>query len=102
MKHEDLPERWKERLKVYIKETLKEDRDVLSAYDFHYSVRILFEDKSSAFFNFAFFINDEKLKEVALFTEHCGYHIFTFGSADFYLLEPKWIDTDDDEDESEQ
>jgi hypothetical protein len=35
-----------------------------------------FPDGSSAFFHYAFYLKDETLGEVAVFTEHCGYHIF--------------------------
>ena len=82
MKHEDLPARWHERLKRYLQE-IDSKYDKLRADDFHHNLKIKFEDESEAFFYFAFYLTDENLKEAAVFTEHCGYHIFP-------LLETKY------------
>lgn len=50
----------------------------LSISDFHHHLKIEFADNSNAFFYYAFYLIAEDLKEVAIFTEHCGYHIFPF------------------------
>ncbi len=39
-------------------------------------MKIEFSDGSKSYFNYAFYWIDTENKEVAVFTEHCGYHIF--------------------------
>lgn len=39
-------------------------------------VHIEFEDDSKIEFRYAFAIEAPELKEIAVFTEHCGYHLF--------------------------
>ena len=90
MTHKDLPERWAVRLKAYLREQL--GRDSLSAEEFHHSLKINFEDGSYAFFESAFHLLDRELNEVAVFTEHCGYHIFPLFGTHLELLESKWTD----------
>lgn len=93
MKHEDLPERWANKLREYLRDELRSERDTLSAADFNQqSIRINFEDGSSAFFNYAFYLLDRDLNEIAIFTEHCGYHVFSLGGTNFQLFQPKWIE----------
>jgi hypothetical protein len=36
-----------------------------------------FEDGSTARFRYAFYEVDEERREIAVFTEHCGYHVFS-------------------------
>ena len=84
MKHKDLPDRWQERLLAWLQVNRSDHRTQLSASDFsssHY-VSLSFEDGSEAKFEFAIFIEDPALREVAVFTEHCGYHIFPLGGTD--------------------
>jgi hypothetical protein len=91
MKHEDLPERWDGRLQSYLHEQgVKRNR--LSAEEFHHHLKLTFEDGSFAFFHHAFYLLDENLKEVAIFTKHCGYHIFPLFGTRLELLESKWTD----------
>ena len=99
MKHDDLPARWAIKLKSYISEELKNDRGRLSASDFPYLIKIDFEDGSFAFFRYAFYLLDHDLKEMAIFTEHCGYHIFPLVGTKIELLEAKWTETDYENDE---
>lgn len=82
MRHKDLPQRWKDRIENFL---LKKGFDYygkrykrLSVYEFpsDLSLKITFEDSSYAFFMYAFYWIDEESKEVAVFTEHCGYHLF--------------------------
>lgn len=75
MKQKDLPERWQNRLKNYLIEIGSKYKE-LSAEAFTHNLRITFEDRSYAFFNGAFYWIDEEWKEVCVFTEHCGYHVF--------------------------
>lgn len=59
----------------------------LSADAFQHDLKIEFGDRSNAFFNYAFYWIDEESKEIAVFTEHCGYHIF-------FLIDTKLITLD--------
>ncbi|UOQ74172.1 hypothetical protein [Hymenobacter cellulosilyticus] len=78
MRHEDLPERWKTKLQEYLKARGSTESDRLGASDFPLNriVRIQFEDGSHVEFRHAFVIEAPELREVAVFTEHCGYHLF--------------------------
>ncbi len=84
-----VPDAWKPRLRQYLRERRGEDRERLSAGDFPpgQSVLIRFPDGSHALFRFAFAIADEAAGEVAVFTEHCGYHIFPTGDAEVETLQ---------------
>lgn len=84
MKHKDLPQRWQDKIEKYLSEHGHEyNRKYkrFSAYDFSVNshIKITFEDGSHAFFKYAFYWIEELWKEVAVFTEHCGYHIFNLG-----------------------
>jgi hypothetical protein len=87
-----VPEAWKPRLRSYLRERSGEDRDRLSAGDFPpgQSVLIRFPDGSHVLFRFAFAITDESVGEVAVFTEHCGYHVFPAGEAEVEILRSVW------------
>lgn len=45
-------------------------------------VNFVFEDGSHAFFNDAFYFFSPDGKEVAILTEHCGYHVFAYYEGD--------------------
>jgi hypothetical protein len=95
--YDDLPERWKERLHRYIKDVLKSRYDRLGAGDFPYTVSISLEDGSSyALFRYAFYLADEDLGEIVVFTEHCRYHLFPLHGTRVELLEPKYEQTYED------
>jgi hypothetical protein len=87
-----VPEAWKPRLKQYLRERHGEDRERLSAGDFPpgQSVLIRFPDGSHVLFRFALAITDEAVGEVAVFTEHCGYHVFPAGEAEVETLHSVW------------
>ncbi len=71
---QDLPERWRSKLAVYLS---AKGRSRLGAGDFPSTgLRICFPDDSEARFRYAFAIQDDEYGEVAVFTEHCGYHVF--------------------------
>lgn len=78
MKHEDLPLRWKEKIKEWLKSQGEEQRDELNASDFYANsvAKLKFEDDSFAEFYYPIIIEAPELNEVGVFTEHCGYHIF--------------------------
>lgn len=50
----------------------------LSANDFtpNCTVEIEFEDGSTVKFKYAFFVENTEEQIIAVFTEHCGYHVF--------------------------
>ncbi|MBG8554185.1 hypothetical protein [Hymenobacter guriensis] len=77
MRQADLPERWKIRLQDYLLAKGSDHRS-LGASDFPNGnvVRITFEDDSKVEFRYAFVIEAPEFKEIAVFTEHCGYHLF--------------------------
>lgn len=86
MKQADLPQRWQVKLQNYLKETGSEYQR-LSASGFRHDLRIGFADKSNAFFYYAFYLIDRDLMEIAVFTEHCGYHIFPLFGTIFETLD---------------
>ena len=79
MRHQDLPERWQRKLQAHLLKIGNEDA-VLSAFDFplNSTTCITFEDGSKVAFRYAFIIEAPELREIGLFTEHCGYHVFPF------------------------
>ena len=78
MNHADLPERWRLRLIEWIRKYSDDHREQLGASDFpcNYKVELKFSDESHAIFSYALVIEEPKLNEIGVFTEHCGYHIF--------------------------
>ena len=83
-----VPDEWKPRLRAYLRERCGEDRDRLSAGDFpdDPSVIVRFPDGSHVLFRYAFAVPDEAGREVAVFTEHCGYHVFPAGEAEVEVV----------------
>jgi hypothetical protein len=51
----------------------------LSVPDFpsNEELNLAFPDGSSAHFRFAFYVSDAQRRQIAVFTEHCGYHVFS-------------------------
>jgi hypothetical protein len=77
MRYDDLPERWKAKLQQHVATTGGGEFRGLSASDFSSSVvTITFEDDSKVEFKYAFVIQAPEMREVGVFAEHCGYHIF--------------------------
>jgi hypothetical protein len=72
-----LPAHWQEKVKECLGRPEARYREI-SVADFVHDLRIEFEDGSDAFFSFAFYLHDDEAQEVAVFTEHCGYHVFPF------------------------
>jgi hypothetical protein len=81
MTYEDLPQRWKQKLKKWLISQGEYQRERPSAHVFNAEVvaKIKFEDESYAEFNNALIIEVPEWNEVGVFTEHCGYHIFSLG-----------------------
>ncbi|UII21192.1 hypothetical protein [Fulvivirga ligni] len=89
MKDKDLPDRWRAKVNEYLKAQGVTDRNKLSASDFQINktAKIKFEDDSYAEFRYPLIINAPELDEVGVFTEHCGYHIFSLGGTDIDLVD---------------
>jgi hypothetical protein len=52
-----------------------EKNDWFDLKQFNSCVSIQYEDGSNMFFNHAFLVHDKERKEIAVFTEHCGYFV---------------------------
>jgi hypothetical protein len=91
MQRKDLPERWKDRVRKHLADTGSK-YDWLGAGDLNvsYQVMLRFDDGSFAFFRYAFYLIDKDNNEVAVFTEHCGYHIFNLSGTEIELSECKY------------
>ena len=99
MRHE-IPDRCQDQVRQHLRNTAGEERDHLLAFDFApgRSVRLGFPDGSYALFLYAIFLRDEALNEVAVFTEHCGYHFFPATELEAELLESVWKGSGGDND----
>jgi len=77
MREHELPERWRARVIDHAKNLSGGKYQSLGASAFrNQSVRLRFSDGSAAEFRYAFYFEDHESEEVAVLTEHCGYHIF--------------------------
>jgi hypothetical protein len=57
----------------------------LSAYDFKPgALRVVLMDGSFVEFQWAFHVISDRLRAIAVFTEHCGYHAFPFHEAKIF------------------
>lgn len=74
-------------------------RDGLGASDFSSSdgLKLVFQDESFAQFQWAFFVTNPLRREVAVFTEHCGYHVFPLGGTTIHQVTVKQIWFDEEE-----
>lgn len=97
MAHE-IPEPWKERVRQHVLDTTGETRDYLNAYNFRSNrhVYLRFPDGSFALFRNAFSLSAPDQGEVAVFTEHCGYHFFPLHRLVVEQVESRWTATDAD------
>lgn len=75
MKYDDLPKRWKDRLAHHLVEIRPDGWQHLNSTDFSENYRIDFPDGSAVELLNAFSL--EMDSEIAVFTEHCGYHLFS-------------------------
>ena len=73
-----IPEGFERLVHEHILRARGEEREELRAYDFPSgtSLCLRFPDGSSARFEHAFAIADPSRRLLAVFTEHCGYHVF--------------------------
>lgn len=70
-----LPQRWQGKLQNYLSEIGSKYAN-LAADEFQHTLKFEFGDGSNAQFRHAFYWTDKAINEIAVFTEHCGYHIF--------------------------
>lgn len=83
-----IPKGWKPRLNAYLIERYGVDCDRLGAQHFRQVVNIRFPDGSNVRFKHAFALLDESRSEVAVFTEHCGYHAYPAVDAEIEIVDP--------------
>lgn len=98
-----LPQHWRDWLREFSLSRSGGKYSSLDASLFQSKVRLLFVDGSQAFFDFAFYAKDSPREEIAVFTEHCGYHVFS--SRGLQVEQLTWDEhkagTDDDSDADE-
>ncbi len=87
MKHDALPDHWKQWVESYTEG--RKHPGHLSASDFpsDRSVHLVFPDGSTCLFRYAFYVADDERRELAVFTEHCGYHVFPIGDLVYSLMD---------------
>jgi hypothetical protein len=83
-----IPHGFERLVREHVRRTRGEERGHLTAGDFSsgQSVRLSFPDGSFAFFEYAFLVEDRDGQRVAVFTEHCGYHVFPSGDLSIATL----------------
>lgn len=86
MNRKDLPERWKSKIKDYLKEKGSK-YETLGANDFQIekTVEIKFEDGSYASFKYPLIIEAPEFEEIGIMTENCGYFIFQKEAIEYVL-----------------
>lgn len=69
MKHDDLPDRWKLKIKEYLSNHGEKDRDQLNAYDFFSNqvAKIKFADDSYAEFHYVLVVEAPELNEAGIY-----------------------------------
>ncbi len=95
MRENDLPERWRLRV-IEHAESLSGGKYTslgVSAFP-NQSVRLTFPDRSTAVFRYAFYFEDEEAQEIAVFTEHCGYHVFPLVDTVVEVIEDQILDAE--------
>ena len=82
-----VPDRWQMQLDTYIRENSSGEHRDLGTVNFRHHVSIRLADGSYAMFRHAFYLLDPELNEIAVFTEHCGYHFFPLYDSEIELLD---------------
>ena len=57
---------------------------------FNNGLECVFEDGSKLLFSHAFAVVDHERHELAVFTEHCGYHVFVLDAVETCVPEPRY------------
>ncbi len=55
-------------------------------------IELAFPDGSSAYFHSAFYVTDTRHGLLAVFTEHCGYHVFPLHGTTVKRITREWFD----------
>ena len=71
-----LPDHWNEWVRNKALELSNGEWEIFTVHPFVFVVEVKFEDGSVCVFVDAFTHEDKERGELAVFTEHCGYHIF--------------------------
>jgi hypothetical protein len=77
---EHLSPEWQSRLKDHIRTLSGGKYETPGIRYFTEAIKLKFSDNSRAIFRFAFHLKDETAGELAVFTEHCGYHVVPLNS----------------------
>ena len=88
----EIPEKWRVRVREHLKQHVGVEREHLSAGDFRTHLLLHFPDGSFVFLRYAFYVVDREEMKIAVFTEHCGYHVFPFGGVTVETLSSEWKD----------
>ena len=69
----------------------------LLAYDFNADeVEVVFDDGSSANFKYSFYVENPAKDLIAVFTEHCGYHLFRSSGVTVMTAPESWVEIDEE------
>lgn len=89
-----MPQHWKTWLENYCYEISNGERRALWVQDFGRNLSIKFQDGSTCHFKHAIGAKDSTRGEIAVFTEHNGYHVFwidsieSVGASKYIVLPP--------------
>ncbi len=89
-----LPDHWQQWIERWAIDRSGGQRSRLGCADFNGCVKLRFPDNSYALFEYAFYAKDEQRKELAVFTEHCGYYVFPL--ADLQYSHNVWTESPGD------
>jgi hypothetical protein len=82
---QQLVEEWAEELSAQTGHTVEELRQNYQCFDFPNGIlRIELMDESAVEFHWALHLVNEHRKAIAVFTEHCGHHVFPYHEAKVY------------------
>ncbi|GAB5526978.1 MAG: hypothetical protein Roseis2KO_48500 [Roseivirga sp.] len=89
MQQRDLPQRWQQKITAYLEQKGSGHESGLGAGDFpsNKAVRLKFRDDSYAEFRYTLVIEAPEFDEVGIFTEHCGYHIFSIYGTEISVVD---------------
>ena len=88
MRENDLPERWRHRVREHALAISAGKYTSLGVSAFgNRRVILAFPDGSTVTFEHAFVLHDHEQGELGVFTEHCGYHVFPLVETEVHIPE---------------
>jgi hypothetical protein len=93
-RYQNIIEEWAEELAVHLARPADEiRRNGLGVEDFpHRTLEIEFVDGSTAKLQFAFFVESQAKKAVAVFTEHCGYFVLPIAGLKIWTVQREYYE----------